>query len=176
MDFFLKSRVLSKELDRLFVSDNGRKYFSLIANADYAKGMPCVNTFEKKVVSGDLQYCASQVELLRGQFEAYRAIVRLARKFFQMGGEVRITGSYERPYRNIEGREERAWTTMSLADAGDYPGIYMVYVPYSVQSTTSSREVDLEALKKMDKWMLWASRLLRDWEVRCKKHPMYKET
>lgn len=121
-------------------------YFSLLAHAcDYMSLLD----LEKKIKEGNLEAVREIVSILTPQLDVYKAAIKTAKKYEKAGGKVcisivRYTGSLP-----LKFSDEGVLRVYSL----EWP-----FCPFEEQS----------------KFFLWASRLLRDAEVRCLKHPMYK--
>ncbi len=105
---------------------------------------------EKKIEEGNLEAVKTIVSILKPQVEVYKRAVKAAKKFKKSGGEVKVKGhSYCRKL-PLTFTEEGVLLLNKLWDWSICP------------------------FKEQQKFFLWTSRLLRDAETRCLKHPMYK--
>lgn len=124
---------------------NGEHFSLLCHSRDHKSFLD----LEKKIQEGDIEAVNKIVSILKPQLEVYRKAIKAAKKYFAIGGEVKVNKS-------------------------NYCSLLPLDLEKSGVLWVNSLYWELCPFKEQPKFFLWASRLLRDAEVRCLKHPMYR--
>jgi hypothetical protein len=110
---------------------------------------------EHLVKRGNTEKVVELLPQLQKQFALYRAIVALARRYQKSGGKI-ATKDASGIYTEVN---HNHWTDLSI----NKDGVFNLKIPVACKSP----EILSGDWSSMDRWLLWASRLLRDAEIRC---------